>query len=290
MLGTKRKKIFMKKYDIAIVYRIYPGVSKIPPVFKDDKYKLSELCLASFRDALDGINFKLFVILDACPPEYKSLFEKYFPGEDVEYFELEHTGNAGTFGKQMDILLEQDYADVVCFAEDDYFYMPDAFSKMLDFINSDIKPDFVTPFDHLDYYNLKLHQYTFQTIETAGHKWRTAATTCMTFMTKKETLKETEKVFRTYTKNNYDASLWMSLTKINIFNPLYVMKVIFSGGMYARIFVKMWLHTSGQLLGGKKYKLFAPKPSLSTHMDNICLAPDIDWDNKFAEKLKKINF
>ncbi len=280
----------MSKYDIAIVYRIYPGVSKVPPIFSHNKYKLSELCLASFRDALIGINFKLYVILDNCPPEYKLLFEKYFPNNDVEYIALPHTGNAGTFGMQMDILLSQEYADVVYFAEDDYFYLSGAFRKMLDFIRSDIKPDFVTPFDHLDYYTLKLHKYPYEIIESGGHSWRSASTTCMTFMTSKETLGKSEKIFRSYTKNNYDASLWLALTKIKIFNPIYLLSVISSGGIFARIFAKMWFHTAGQLISGKKYRLYAPKPSLSTHLDNVCLAPDIDWDKEFDEKNKKINF
>ena len=280
----------MNKYQIAIVYRIYPEVSKTPPVFNNDKYKLSELCLASFKDALEDIKYKLYVILDDCPPEYKKLFEKYFPGDDVEYIELGYTGNAGTFGKQMDILLKQDYADTVYFAEDDYFYLPGAFGKMLDFIHSSVKPDFITPFDHLDYYKLKFHHYPYQTVEAEGHKWRTAATTCMTFMTRKETLAETEKVFRSYTKNNYDASLWLALTKIHVFNPVYILKILFSGSVFARILAKTWSFTAGQLLRRKRYKLYAPKPSLSTHMDNFCLAPDIDWNNKFNKKLKKINF
>ena len=278
-----------KKYDIAIVYRIYPGVSKIPPIYSDDKYKLSELCLASFKEALRGINFKLYVILDACPPEYKKLFINMFPDLDVEYIELPHTGNAGTFGRQMDILLNQDYADFVYFAEDDYFYLPEAFSKMLDFVNSEIKPDFVTPFDHLDYYTLKLHDFKYKKVEHKNQVWRTASTTCMTFLTTKQKLKETENVFRSYTKKNYDASLWMSLTKRNIFNPFYILKLIFDGKMNIKILVKMWYFGFRQLLFGKRYKLYAPKPSLSTHMDNVCLAPEINWDLEFSN-FEKNNF
>ncbi len=280
----------MSKYDIAIVYRIYPEVSKVPPIFSDDKFKLSELCLSSFREALNGINFKLYVILDHCPGSYKNLFEKYFSDDEVEYYEIPHTGNAGTFGMQMDILLEQDEAEIVYFAEDDYFYLPDAFRKMLDFMNSDVKPDFVTPFDHLDYYRLKLHDYNYKTLASAGHQWREAATTCMTFMTRKSTLAATEKVFRTYTKNNYDASLWMSLTKINVSNPLYLSKIMSEGNLYTRILVKLFSQGFMQLVLGKKYRLFAPKPSLATHMDSVCLAPDIDWNSEFENKLKKNNF
>ena len=96
-----------KIYDIAIAYRIYPGVSKVPPVFSDDKFKLSELCLCSMQKALKGVNAKLYILLDNCPPEYKKLFKKYFSEEDLELIELDGIGNGGTFKLQMDILLRE---------------------------------------------------------------------------------------------------------------------------------------------------------------------------------------
>lgn len=280
----------MSKYDIAIVYRIYPGVSKVPPIFSDDKLKLSELCLASFKEALEGVNYKLYAILDNCPADYVSLFQKYFDREEIELIEVPQTGNAGTFGMQMDILLNQEHSDIVFFAEDDYFYLPGAFRKMIDFMNSEYRPDFVSPFDHLDYYKLNLHKYDYDTVRFQEEEWRTASTTCMTFMTTKEILAESEKVFRTYTRNNYDASLWMSLTKINILNPAILMKLFFENNLYKRIIVNMWLHGTGQIVAGKKYKLYSPKPSLSTHMDDVCMAPDINWNLEFAKLLKNFNF
>ena len=32
--------------DLAIAYRIYPGISKSPAFFPTDKFKLSEMCLS----------------------------------------------------------------------------------------------------------------------------------------------------------------------------------------------------------------------------------------------------
>ena len=61
---------------VSIVYRIYPKVSKTPPVHSKDKYKLSELCLSSFVKSLEGIDFKVWILLDACPPRILLTIQK----------------------------------------------------------------------------------------------------------------------------------------------------------------------------------------------------------------------
>lgn len=275
-----------KKHKLAIAYRIYPKVSKIPPVYTDDKYKLSELCLSSFARALEKIDYKLWVILDNCPEEYFDLFRKFF-GNRAELISTPGIGNPGTFGKQMEILLNQDFSEFVYFAEDDYFYLDNAFTDMLDFFDSEIKPDFLTPYNHLDYFELDLHKYNKKEITYNSIVWRSESTTCMTFLTSKEMLRKNFSIFHTYTKKNYDASLWLALTKKRIFNPLLYPKYLFSDMGLFKIFVKAWLYTPLRLLFGREYKLYAPNPSLSTHMDNKFLAPDIDWFELF-EKEKKI--
>ena len=49
---------------------------------------------------------------------------------------LPATGNRGTFGLQLDILLKQADSEMVYFAEDDYFYLPGQFFRMLDFLKA----------------------------------------------------------------------------------------------------------------------------------------------------------
>ena len=274
------------KYDLAIAYRIYPGISKVPPVYSDDKLKLSELCLRSFRDALSGLRFKIYFILDNCPPDYDVMVKKYFDGDDVEFIHLEKTGNPGTFKMQMDILLNQNYSDNVYFAEDDYFYLPVAFSKMLEFLHSENKPDFISAFDHKDYYTSVLHDYSYNTIQVNNQMWRTGSSTCMTFLTRKDILHGSKKIFYSYAKKNYDNCLWITLTKTKIFSLPYHFKLMRRYHDYPKFLVKLLYFGWQQLIFGRKYTLYAPKPSLSTHMDSECLAPDIDWISEF-EAIKK---
>jgi len=270
-----------KKYDLAVAYRIYPKVSKVPPVYPDDKYKLSELCLKSFKESFGDMKVKIWVILDNCPPEYTDLFKKYFDSPELELINLGFTGNNGTFKKQLEILLNQEESELVYFAEDDYFYLPGCFSRIIDFMKAEGGNCFVTPFDHPDYYNLKIHDYKYQVKYSGCQQWRTGGSTCMTFLTTKQVLKETEKVLLTYSRGNYDASMWFSLTKKRIFNPFY-----FRNNEDIRIFVKAWFNCWRQILFGKKRYLWAPVPSLCTHMDDIHLAPGIDWQSLFAESEK----
>ena len=41
-----------KKYDLTVAYRIYPKISRSPAIYRNDKFKLSEFCLKSFKDSL----------------------------------------------------------------------------------------------------------------------------------------------------------------------------------------------------------------------------------------------
>jgi hypothetical protein len=279
-----------KKYDLTVAYRIYPKVSKVPPVFENDKFKLSELCLYSFRKAIEGLKYKLIVLLDNCPDNYIKLFQDYFPGEDLQLISLPQSGNAKTFKNQVDLLLEQNYSENIYFAEDDYFYLDKAFPEMIDLLTSDNQVDFITPYNHPDYYQLDLHSYQYDSIEYHERIWRTAGSTCMTFMTTKKVLEKTHKIFLTYTKNNYDASIWLSVTKHVLNNPSFIFNSMPKNSLYRKIFLKSLIHTPLRFLGGRKWTLWAPVPSLSTHMDSKHLAPAIKWFELFQNTKEKLIF
>ena len=270
-----------KKYDIAIAYRIYPKVSKVPPVFADNKYLLAKLCLESFKRGLGSLYFKLFVILDNCPDEYEKLFKDNFNEENLEFIRLPFTGNSGTFGKQIDILLNQGYSESIFFAEDDYFYLPGAIEKMLKFIESSKDIHFITPYNHPDYDNISFHNYKKDIEQYCNTSWKKISTTTMTFMTTKKILRKNEKILRTYQVNNYDASLWSSITKINIYNVLNYFRTIKEDKGFLRIYFKMWWFGWMQHFFGEKQNLFCPVPTLSTHMDSKFLAEGYDWDKLF---------
>lgn len=270
-------------YDVAVAYRIYPKVSKVPPVFAEDKYRLSELCLGSFRKSLGSLRVKMFVILDNCPPEYEELFRRHFEERDLEFIRLNGAGNYRTFELQIEILLQQKCSENVYFAEDDYYYLPGQFPAMVDYINSGPDIDFVTPFDHIHYYTLDLHRHSNEIRVHGSKHWRTANSTCLTFLTTKRTLASTKRVFRTYRHKNNDSSIWLSLTKYRVFNPILPIKYFFGRQWFLLEIISFaWLFCWSQILFGRQRKLWASIPSIATHMNSKLMAPVVDWTRHFT--------
>jgi hypothetical protein len=280
----------MRRYDLSVAYRIYPKVSgpALDMGFGDDKYCLSEVCLRSFKESLGSLRVKLWAILDGCPPEYEALFRKYFDDSQLVVLKLEGVGNQQTFATQIKVLLDQSDSDFVYFAEDDYLYLPDQFCSMVEFLRSDPEVDFLSPFDHLDCYRLELHRTPKWVKTCAGRHWRTASSTCLTFLTRKETLAKYRAVFESYVRGNFDSSVWLSLTKQRVYNPFFSIRSLLGGGFEWKIVVKAWLHSSRQILFGKKLKLWVPIPAIATHLDAHSLSPGVDWKSLIAEELSTI--
>jgi len=267
-----------KEYDLAVAYRIYPAIS--PPArglpFSDDKYVLSEICLKSFKDSLGSLRVKVWALLDGCPPVYEKLFERYFEPNDLVIRHVNNIGNRATFSKQIDILLEQREADFVYFAEDDYFYLPGQFQSMLDLIrNHDAQ--FASPHDHLDDYTLDLHRGPVWVRTTKYHHWRTAGSTCLTFLTRLAVLQRYETTFRSYADGNDDCPLWLALTKERILNPWFILRYLFRDQLSRRILLKAWFYSWHQILFGPRARLWVPIPGIATHLDGKALGPCVDW-------------
>lgn len=268
-----------RPYDIAVAYRIYPKVAQAALALPsgDDKYRLSEICLRSFKDSLGGLRAKIWVLLDGCPSEYLDLFTKYFDRNDLTLLHLGSIGNQATFRRQIEILLEQQDSDVVYFAEDDYVYLPGQFRSMVDFMLEHKDVDFVSPYDHLDCYTMDLHRQPKWLKVYGGKHWRTAASTCLTFLTTRETLRKTQAVFRSYKRRSFDCSLWLSLTKCRVFNPVFFARQLIKEPFFCKIIFKSWLYCWRQIFFGEKWSLWVPIPGIATHLDSNALSPNVDW-------------
>jgi hypothetical protein len=281
----------MTSYDIAIAYRIYPKVSKpaLGLPFSEDKLRLSELCLRSFKESLQGLTVKLWVLLDGCPEAFAELFTKYFDANDLVFIRLPGVGNLPTFGRQIDILLNQEDSDLVYFAEDDYFYLPNQFHRLVDFLRARADVDFISPYDHLDCYTLDIHRHPKWLSVYRECHWRTAASTCLTFLTRKQTLLRNKKTFHTYCEGNYDCSLWLALTKCSIFSPFQFGRFMLQRSLFARVIVKAWLYGWSQILFGKRMRLWVPVPGIATHLDKEALSPCVDWCVLMNREMDRIN-
>lgn len=279
----------MNKFNLTVAYRIYPGIGKPVALFNSNKLKLVEFAFNSFLHSLGNLKIKLFVILDSCPKEYKSLILSKFPNAIL--IETSKAGNSKTFEMQLELLLSQNETNLVYFAEDDYFYQPNSLETAVDFFyNHD--PDFLTLYYHPDYSNLEIHKILkTETIDFKSLSWQRVCSTTLTFLTTKNTLEKTKNIFLTFGQGNYDSSIWLSLTKQGIFHPkLYFLPFASSRKLFfLKMITKMWLHNWQHLIFGKKYSLFAPFPSLATHLEKDSLSPNIKWKELFDHYLQSWN-
>jgi len=266
--------------ELAIAYRVYPGISKHPALFPTDKLKLSEICLRSFQRALGRLRVKIWVLLDGCPPEYESLFRETLAQHKLEIIRLNGLGNLGTFSLQIDLLIRQKEAEFVYFAEDDYFYLPGAIETMVGFMRENRDADFVTAYDHPDSYSTSSKHERHAIRPWGDRYWRTASSTCLTFLTSRDTLRCNENVFRSYCAGNHDCSLWLALTqKLELLRP----RVHLCDSLRLKIWIKAWFWGWRRILLGRRYRLWAPLPTLSTHLESTCLSPLVDWQNEFRK-------
>jgi len=264
------------QFDIAVAWRIYPGVSKTPLIHADDKLAMVTTNLRSFHQSARGLKVRYYFVLDACPDSYVTTIRKILAGESVEILRTNGIGNKATFLKQIDLLLEQQDAEVVYFAEDDYLYKPFEFAKMHSLITSERGVDFITCYCHNDIFTHPIHQHSREVKFASQHLWLGDSSTCLTFMTTKSVLAETARVFRTYRAGNHYCSMWLTLTKTHVLNPLAHWRL--RNHAESRSLLRMaWKHGWRHILAMRRYSLWAAYPGIGTHLEASLVSPETDW-------------
>jgi len=281
--GNPRTNQLSEKIDLAVCYRIYPGVSGEPVFGFKDKLSLVRLNLESFRESLGNLKIKMWVLLDNCPPAYAELLKRIFPDTPMELIPLAGEGNGRTFARQIDILAAQTEADLVYFAEDDYLYLPCGLECAVKFMRRHPLVDFVTLYDHADNYTKYIHRFHGREFVEDDHRWRTLASTCLTFMARRDALLESIGVFTTYPGNS-DLGIWLALTKKRVANPWSWLRSLGDGLFCAASHALAWRYAWRQIVFGKRRTLWVPAPSLATHMEICGLAPGVDWEKIFAAR------
>jgi glycosyltransferase involved in cell wall biosynthesis len=277
-------------YDVAVAYRIYPKVSTScgnhPPVFSKDKLKLSELCLKSFKNSLGGLRVKLWVLLDNCPPVYETMFTQLWSPEDLVLMRYPAVGDGATFREQSRILMEQTDAEIIYFAEDDYFYLPDQFHLAVNFLKQNPDADFVAPYQGLGFYTGDMENVSREKREFGGKVWNSCVSTTHTFLGKRAALIESRELFLTsYGRFAPDLAKWMALTKKRVFNPIKFIYWLVPHRFWAGSMVLAWYFCWRQILFGRRYTLWSPYPAIATHMVAGLESPDVDWQKEFQRQM-----
>jgi hypothetical protein len=278
-------------YDLAVAYRIYPKMSAArPPVFAEDKFKLAELCVKSFKDSLGGLRVKLWVLLNNCPPEYETLFTQLWPAENLVLVRYPGVSGGTTLHEQLRLLMEQTDAGIVYLAEDDYFYLPGQFQLAVNFLKQNPDADFATPYDSPDLHKTDLHNCFDETRSLGGKNWRSSVSTTHTFLAKRAALIECRKLFDKLFhafpgRPSPDLAMWMALTKKRVFNPVKFLCWLAAHRYWSASIFLSWFYCWRQILFGRRYTLWTPHPSIATHMDAKLEAPGIDWRKEYKTRM-----
>jgi hypothetical protein len=159
-----------------------------------------------------------------------------------------------------------------------------ALEKMVAFMHDSRDVDFVTPYDHPDSYSTSSRLERHLVRPWGDRYWRTASSTCLTFLTTRKTLIETSSMFRTYSSGNMDCSLWLSLTeRSRLANP----RIHMHDMLRLKIWAKTWIWGFKQILLHRRYQLWTPLPALATHIESTGLSPLLDWNSEFSRFLQR---
>lgn len=174
---------------------------------------------------IDKPNIEIMELVEECPNPH-----------DYEIFHFENwsDGNVGTFHRQLELACDK---DKVLLTEDDYYYLPEAGKIIEEALDS---LEFLTPYDHPGYYYESDHDYKRNVALVGDRHWQTVSSTCLTFATRGESIKEVIDTMKGY--GWQDHFMWLELTE--------------------------------------KHQLWSPIPSLATHMETPYLASNFLWLNK----------
>lgn len=228
-----------------IFYRMSPNLGHnedARPCFKNNKLKLTHLCLDSFNKAFKEIDPEITFILDGGDDAWLKMID------DVCRFDFKivrtNLGQSLSYLKQLEMAIELNDDEVVLFQEDDYFYLPNPTigNKIQEAV---VHLGFVNPYDHGEFYRVRdLHPLGGYDIELAGnHHWRTCKFNTMTWAARVKDIKECWGILNIH--GFWDKPTWEAMA-----------------------------------LEAKK-KLWCPIPTLATHMDVNNLSPTINWRAHF---------
>lgn len=223
--------------QLHVIYRICPYNSAKSPIYSEDKLALVLHNLDSFQKAFEGVDYTMSFITDSCPNLFQESIS-YLIRADKHFYHDDKMGNDKSLAKAIEIACELPDDQKVYFAEDDYVYIPGAGKKLVEALDVF---DFVTLYDHPDYYTPPQCDIKKLVISGFNHHWVSQVATCETYGTTAKLVKLNKVKMTNYGAKDYQ--MWRDLTK--------------------------------------EYNLFSPVPSLATHLVSWFLAPNIDWVNYY---------
>ena len=215
-------------------------------------YITLENCLNNFLKHFKNEN--IIFIADNCEKVTINMINNLVQDAKIIQTKL---GNSGSFLFTLDKILTINYHDnsIIYLIEDDYLHLENSANVLREGLN---EADYVTLYDHPDKYGdnsvnplVKNGGENTKVFKTKSSYWKLTNSTTMTFAVKFKTLKEDYSTIIKYLKNKIPQD--------------YVM--------------------FRDLIINKSRKLASCIPGLSTHGQNPCLSPLVEWDKVVKKNL-----
>jgi len=286
-----------KKFDFAVAYRVFYKMGRPPnfPEFGGNKFLLTKVAFRSFKRAISPFKVKLWVLLGDCPPEYETFFRAEWLGVQIVYdINKSHTD---TFQEQYTILTQQEDSEFCCLLEDDYFYLPEAFTEIFNLFKNHSEVDFASPYDHAENYQ-PFKKMAWQTMATNRLPfWRIVPDTTSTFVARREALIACRVPMRSFGKPHaklcpfyvHDRGKWMAITQFQVFNPAYFLQCLFWRSPFtAWCWLTAWVFCWRHIIFSRKRNLWQPMPGLATHLIDSAalLSPGYDWHDIISKAVR----
>jgi hypothetical protein len=192
-----------------------------------------------------GKNVKITLVYDSSPEDFMTDFIAGYYGNSSYGLNLQLI-NGGSDRNSFLITLAMIQAsqmpnhDLIYLLENDYMHQSGWVSKVFELYNSNIKFDMVSLYDHRDKYDSPMYDdLTAKIFYSPSHHWRTAPSTCASFILSRAALQQDMDV------------LGQGLNDYFFFS---------------------------KLIGERGRTLLTPLPGLATHSMEGYLSPTVQWD------------
>jgi hypothetical protein len=150
--------------------------------------------LTTIRSDPMGSRVRLTVVYDGQVDDFMDDFvSRYYANESlgigVQFIRGGSDRNSGLITLAMAHQAELPPHDLVYFLENDYLHQPGWVSKVFELYDSGFKFDYVSLYDHRDKYMYAMYaELQSKIVHTKTHHWRTAPSSCGSFMFEKSVL------------------------------------------------------------------------------------------------------
>jgi hypothetical protein len=211
--------------------------------------------LATIRSDLLGNRVKLTIVYDGPVEDFASDFiAKYYAdasyGLNIQFIQGGSDLNSFLITLALARSSEFDPNDLIYFLENDYLHQHGWVSKVFELYEGGLPFDYLSLYDHRDKYHYEMYAtLTSKLVYSQTHHWRTAPSTCASFILEKRVL-----------DRDYG---------------------VFSSGLTDYYFFS-------KLIGERGAVLLTPVPGLATHSMEGYLSPTVNWEKLAYEAAAEI--